>query len=527
MLIDCLVFLLLAATFVISAYQIAQLDLCYRYWKDVLWGKRVPTPPLDETDLPFVTVQLPMFNEGSVAPRVIEAVSRFDYPLDRFEIQVLDDSIDNESSPIIKGAIETAREAVPGLNITWIHRDNRTGFKAGALQEGLAVARGVYIAVFDADFVPSPDFLRQTIPWFNDPKIAAVQSRWGHLNARDSVVTSFQEYFLDGHCSVEQRGRNSAGYFMNFNGTAGVWRKEAIEDAGGWEHDTIVEDIDLSYRAQLRGWRMKYLEDYVTFGELPNSMLALRVQLFRWFKGNAQVARKALPLVLRSSQPLRVKLQACAHLLASCSIGLALFVTVMHGMMPALLALSPDSARYLGLSLVGFTWVPFVILVFGTPRIRFDKGPIIPRFFRFVARTFVFLAVMAALTGQGTMAALQGIFGKRGEWVVTPKGFTTGTGPARAKRRKLPSYVRLDLAILVYMIAAISLSAYHGYYVAIVFQSVWLVGYLWLFTSCWREARAQTGRSSPLPIPALATSPESSVEGSASLSLAESVAMGK
>ncbi len=525
MLIDSLVFLLLAATFVISAYQIALLDLCFRYWKDVFWGKRVDRPVLAETDLPFVTVQLPMFNEGTVASRVIDAVSRFDYPLDRFEIQVLDDSTEEWSRLATRGAIEETRKKVPGLNISWIHRDNRTGFKAGALQEAMAVARGEYFAIFDADFVPSPDFLRQTIPWFNDPTIAVVQSRWGHLNPKDSLITSFQEYFLDGHHSVEQRGRNAAGYFMNFNGTAGVWRKVAIDDAGGWQHDTIVEDIDLSYRAQLRGWRMKYLEDYVTYGELPNSMLALRVQLFRWFKGGAQVARKVLPLVLRSNQPLRVKIHACAQLLASCSVGLALFITVMHGVMPGLLALSPNSARYLGLSLVGFTWVPFVVLVFGTPRIRFDKGPIIPRFIRFVGRTFVFLAVMAGLTGQGLMAAFQGLLGKRGEWVVTPKGFTTGTGPARAKRRRLPNYVRLDLAILAYLVAAVSLAAYHGYYVAILFESVWLVGYLWLFSSCWRDVRTESRPPSAPAIPETAP-PSSTVEGAAPLGLVESGAMG-
>lgn len=496
MLVDGLVFLLLAATFFSSAYQIAQLELCYRYWKDVLFGSPKETPSFPAGDFPFVTVQLPMFNESAVARRLIGAVAALDYPRDRFEVQVLDDSTDG-STEVVEAAVSEARSVSPDLQIERISRNHRVGFKAGALQAGLRIARGEYVAIFDADFVPSADFLKQTLPWFAEPQIAVVQSRWGHLNARESIVTSFQEYFLDGHHSVEQRGRNAGGYFMNFNGTAGVWRRRAIDDAGGWQNDTIVEDMDLSYRAQLNGWRMFFLEDYVTPGELPGSILAFRVQLFRWFEGYAQVTRKLLGSVLRSRQPLRVKIQACNQLLVPLSVAMALLVTVLNGLMPALLALSPGSGRYVGLSLIGFTWLPFVLLVFGTPRIRFDRGPVIPRLVSFTARTVVFLAAMAGLTGQCAVAVIRGLIGRQGEWSVTPKGKrgTAATGSANRGDR-LPGYVLLDLPIIAYLICAIAISIAYRTYVPIAFQSVWLAGYLWLFTSSWREIRASSALKS-------------------------------
>ncbi|HEX9880338.1 MAG TPA: cellulose synthase family protein, partial [Candidatus Binatia bacterium] len=245
---------------------------------------------------PTVTVQLPIYNERYVIQRLLEAVCSLDYPRDRLEIQVLDDSTD-DTADIVRRLV--AHYQKQGLSVVHIRRGTRQGFKAGALKEGLERARGEFIAIFDADFVPSPDFLRKTIPYFCDPRAGMVQARWGHTNADYSLLTRAQSVGIDGHFSIEQGARAWSGLFLNFNGTAGVWRSQAIRDAGGWQADTLTEDMDLSYRAQLAGWRLKYVMHVSCPAELPVQVGAFKSQQFRWAKGSMQTARKILPALLR------------------------------------------------------------------------------------------------------------------------------------------------------------------------------------------------------------------------------------
>ena len=258
-----------------------------------------------------VTIQLPLFNELYVVERLINAVCEIDYPKDKLEIQVLDDSRD-ETVDIVAAAVKLKQQE--GFDIKHVRRQNREGFKAGALKEGLKTAKGKYIAIFDADFIPKKDFLRSTLKFFNNKKVGMVQTRWEHLNEDFSILTKIQALALDGHFVIEQSVRNKAGFFINFNGTGGVWKKECIEDAGNWHSDTLTEDLDLSYRAQLKGWKFVYLRDFTTPAELPAEMNALKAQQFRWTKGAIETAKKILPLVWKSKIPLRIKIQSTFHL---------------------------------------------------------------------------------------------------------------------------------------------------------------------------------------------------------------------
>jgi cellulose synthase/poly-beta-1,6-N-acetylglucosamine synthase-like glycosyltransferase len=269
-------------------------------------------PPLDPT--PVVTIQLPLYNEMYVADRLIQSVCAIEYPRDRVEIQVLDDSTD-ETRSIAELAVR--RHAAQGVDIKYYHRSDRRGYKAGALEDGMKVARGEYIAIFDADFIPTSDFLVRLMPHFTDEKVGMVQARWGHINQDYSLLTKIQAILLDGHFILEHGGRNRSGRFFNFNGTAGVWRRTAIEDAGGWQHDTLTEDLDLSYRAQLRGWRFVFVPDVIAPAEVPVEMNGFKSQQHRWAKGSVQTCRKLLPTILRSKLPLGVKMEAFFHLTAN------------------------------------------------------------------------------------------------------------------------------------------------------------------------------------------------------------------
>src|SRR5205085_7746241 len=261
---------------ILSIYGSHRYVMAYLFYK---YKGNLPAPQGRFERLPPVTIQLPVFNEMYVVERLIDAVARIEYPRDRLEIQVLDDSTD-ETQGIARAKVERLRR--DGIDISYLHRDNRAGYKAGALQEGLQVARGELVAVFDADFVPSPDFLRRSVDYFTDPRIGMVQVRWEHLNRDYSHLTQAQAIFLDGHFVIEHTARNRSGRFFNFNGTAGVWRRATIEDAGGWQHDTLTEDLDLSYRAQLAGWRFVYLPEVVSPAEVPVEMNAFKSQQHRW-----------------------------------------------------------------------------------------------------------------------------------------------------------------------------------------------------------------------------------------------------
>ncbi len=278
--------------------------------------------------LPALTVQIPLYNEPHVAVRAVEAACALDYPRDLLEVQVLDDSTD-ETTELVRGVVE--RRQAAGIVVRHLRRGTRAGFKAGALAAGLAEARGELVAVFDADFVPPPAFARRLVDHFADPRVGMVQARWGHLNRDHSILTRIQALFLDGHFLIEHPARNRAGLFFNFNGTAGIWRRRAIEDAGGWQHDTLCEDLDLSYRAQLRGWRFVYVPDVVVPAELPVEMGAFKSQQHRWAKGAVQTASKLLPTILRSRLPWRVRTEAVFHLTAHAGYVLMLLLALLLG----------------------------------------------------------------------------------------------------------------------------------------------------------------------------------------------------
>jgi cellulose synthase/poly-beta-1,6-N-acetylglucosamine synthase-like glycosyltransferase len=319
--------LILAAYFfilvILAVYGWHRYYLVYLYMKN---KDNVPKSlPLPDP-LPIVTVQLPIFNEMYVVNRLIESICALDYPQDRLEIQVLDDSTD-ETRQIAELAVR--RFAAQGFDIKYLHRVDRVGYKAGALEAGLHVARGEFVAIFDADFVAPADFLQRTLPQFADPKVGMVQARWGHINREYSLLTRIQSILLDGHFVLEHGGRNRAGCFFNFNGTAGIWRRLVITDAGGWQHDTLTEDLDLSYRAQLRGWRFVFMQDLVSPAEVPVEMNAFKSQQHRWAKGSIQTCRKVLPRILRSDLPLHVKAEAFFHLTANFNYLLMVVLSVL------------------------------------------------------------------------------------------------------------------------------------------------------------------------------------------------------
>ena len=313
-------FTVLCAVAMYGVHRYALLFLYLRHRKDLT------QPKVRYTQLPRITVQLPMFNEDIVAERVIAASCQMDYPRDRFEVQVLDDSTD-ESADIARQACETW--AAKGYPVRYIHRENRAGYKAGALAAGLKTAHGELVAIFDADFVPEPDMLRNVVDYFTDTNIGMVQVRWDHLNRDASLLTKSQAIFLDGHFVIEHTARNRSGRFMHFNGTAGVWRRTTIDDAGGWQHDTLTEDLDLSYRAQMKGWKFLYLPQFITPAELPPEMIGFKQQAHRWTKGSFQTAIKLLPRLLKSDLPARIKCEAFFHLTNTLVYPLMVLLTLL------------------------------------------------------------------------------------------------------------------------------------------------------------------------------------------------------
>ncbi len=312
---------------ILAMYGIHRYHLVYLYFRH-----RANRAKITEkfSELPRVTIQLPIFNERYVVDRLVEAVSRMNYPHELLQVQVLDDSTD-ETVQIAAAVVERYKNT--GLDISYIHRDNRTGFKAGALENGLKTATGDFVAIFDADFTPPADFLIRTIHYFTNPKVGMVQTRWGHINRGYSFLTQVESILLDGHFVIEHGARFLARRFFNFNGTAGIWRRQAIETSGGWEHDTLTEDTDLSYRAQMHGWKFVYVPDVVCEAELPVEMTSFKVQQFRWAKGLIQCAKKDLPMILRAKLPLRIKIESFFHLTAN--IAYPLMVVLSLVLLPA------------------------------------------------------------------------------------------------------------------------------------------------------------------------------------------------
>jgi cellulose synthase/poly-beta-1,6-N-acetylglucosamine synthase-like glycosyltransferase len=396
--------------FYLFLFSAGQLHLTHIYLKK----KKTPESPRTPDFLPLVTIQLPVYNEKYVVERLIDAVVKIDYPKEKLDIQILDDSTD-ETSGIIYQKLEW--QGTSGLNITHIRRDSRIGYKAGALQEGLHTARGEFIAIFDSDFVPDPDFLKKTLPYFQDKDVGAVQTRWGHLNRNYSIITRLQAFALDAHFSIEQSARNAAGSFINFNGTSGVWRKSCIVDAGGWSADTLTEDLDLSYRAQMKGWKFKYLEDVVTPGELPVVMPVVKLQQYRWNKGGAETARKLAGQVLRAGFPVRLKIHALLHLFNS-SVFVAVFLAAILSV-PMLFIKNSNPAVHMLFDLGGVFFFGFlsVGIFYWTSMRRLYPGSTNLFFMLFPA----FLIISMGLSFHNGLAVIEGWLGIRSPFARTPK----------------------------------------------------------------------------------------------------------
>lgn len=399
-------------------YSVLQLSLAIAYVRTKKKRDELKTPAFDLDKAPKVTVQLPMFNELYVAERIIDTVSKFDYPRDKFQIQVLDDSTDETQEIVAK---KVAEVAATGINIQHIHRTDRTGYKAGALDDAMDKVEGEFIAIFDADFVPDPDFLMKTIPWFQDEKIGVVQTRWGHINKDYSILTELQAFGLNGHFAIEQGGRNSAGHYINFNGTGGVWRKKCIEDAGGWEHDTLTEDLDLSYRAQIKGWKFQYLENVIAPAELPITMSALKSQQHRWMKGGAECFIKMRGTILKAKGvKLSDRIHGLSHLFNSSVFIFILMVSLLSLPILHIKDSFSDLNRILIYGAIFLLSTIFLMFYYWHSYRDKNSTPIV-NFFKFVGRFFQFLIVSMGLALNNTVAVLEGYLGIKSSFVRTPK----------------------------------------------------------------------------------------------------------
>ncbi|MBT8179923.1 MAG: glycosyltransferase, partial [Eudoraea sp.] len=407
------------ALILIFLYSLAQLNLLVNYLSDKRRNAEAPKfNLLDPKEIPFVTIQLPIYNEEYVVERLLDNIAKIEYPKSKLEIQVLDDSTDDsvaDTATRIKGLQDA------GLDIQHIRRENREGFKAGALKEGLTIAKGDFIAIFDADFLPDSDWLKKTVIYFKDEEIGVVQTRWGHINRDYSTLTRIQAFALDAHFTLEQVGRNSKGHFINFNGTAGIWRKECILDAGNWEGDTLTEDLDLSYRAQLKNWKFKYLEDVETPAELPVVISAARSQQFRWNKGGAENFRKTVQSVITAKNiPFKTKFHGVMHLLNS-SMFLCVFLVAVLSI-PMLYI--KNSFGHLGwiFEMTSFFIVSTIILfICYWFTYRSIQGSSFDHFVDYIKLFFTFFSVALGFSLHNTVAVLEGYMGKRSEFVRTPK----------------------------------------------------------------------------------------------------------
>jgi cellulose synthase/poly-beta-1,6-N-acetylglucosamine synthase-like glycosyltransferase len=456
---------------VLAIYGWHRYYLVYLYMSN---RDKEPTQGLPLDPPPVVTIQLPLYNEMYVADRLIAAVCAIDYPRELLEVQVLDDSTD-ETRGIAELAVR--RYAAAGIDIKYIHRADRTGYKAGALEAGLKVARGEFIAIFDADFIPTSDFLTRLMPHFREPKVAMVQARWGHINQDYSLLTKIQAILLDGHFILEHGGRNRGGRFFNFNGTAGVWRRIAIDDAGGWQHDTLTEDLDLSYRAQLRGWQFVFVPGVIAPAEVPVEMNAFKSQQHRWAKGSIQTCRKLLPRILRSDLPFGVKAEAFFHLTANFNYILMCLLSIL--MFPSMVI------RY------NMGWYEMILID-------------VPLFF---AATFSFcnfymvcqrelhtdwiarlkyvpflMSVGIGLSVNNTRAVFEALFNKQSEFTRTPKYHIEADNDewvGKRYRQSVAVQPLVELALGLYFTATVFYALANGIYATIPFLVLFQVGFLY------------------------------------------------
>jgi cellulose synthase/poly-beta-1,6-N-acetylglucosamine synthase-like glycosyltransferase len=471
---------------ILSVYGIHRYEVIREYMK--VRNKLPAEPPARFDQLPPVTIQLPLYNERFVVERLIAAISKMEYPRRLLQIQVLDDSTDDTHAFTDR---LVAEYRASGLPIEYHHRTNRHGFKAGALQEGMKTATGDFIAIFDADFVPPPDFLMRTIHWFSNPRVGVVQTRWSYLNRHYSLLTEIQAMLLDGHFVLEHSARFGGGLFFNFNGTAGILRREMIDDAGGWQHDTLTEDSDLSYRAQLKGWQFVYMPSVECPSELPVEMYGFQVQQSRWAKGLTQVARKLLPAILRSDVPWRTKLEAFLHLTPNISYPLMLIVSALT--LPVMIV-----RFYMGVFQMFMVDLPLIVASFWSISAFYMVAhrELFPRDWR---RAFAFLPVLIAagigLTLINSRAVLEAIFGIKTAFARTPK---YAIGPQKAKvieskyRNRSGWLPYAELAVGTYFASMIGFAIDTYNYFAIPFLILFVAGYYWAaFATLYDEWRGK------------------------------------
>lgn len=443
--------------------------MVYHYIKNR--SKEEETPALERE--PVVTIQLPVYNEFYVVERLITAVCSMDYPKEKLEVQVLDDSTD-ETYQVINKIVETYQQL--GFDIKHIHRGDRSGYKAGALRNGLVTARGEFVAIFDADFVPKKEFLLETLPYFfQDEKIGLVQTRWEHLNSDYSLLTRTQAMALDGHFVIEQQVRNQVGFFINFNGTGGIWRKACIEDAGNWQSDTLTEDLDLSYRAQLKGWKFKYLNDFTSPAELPAEVNALKSQQFRWTKGAIETARKMLPAVWKANIPLRIKIHSTFHLTNNIVFPFILLAGLLNVPLIFIKQQGGHEAYFALMSVFVLAFIgSFLFYMFSQKAVYLDWR----------RRLLLFPLFMAGSMGfavNNSRAVFEGLFKKKSEFVRTPKYRIEGKQDSWLEKKyvplKLDWVVFVEFGLAIYCFFGLISSLYYLQIAAVPFQLLYFSGF--------------------------------------------------
>ncbi|MFT7351744.1 MAG: cellulose synthase/poly-beta-1,6-N-acetylglucosamine synthase-like glycosyltransferase [Flavobacterium sp.] len=470
------------AIILIFLYGLAQFNLLINYYKSKkILQLRQKWNFSEPEDFPLVTIQLPIFNEKYVVNRLLNSIAKIEYPIDKLQIQVLDDSTDDsiiETKAIIKKLQNS------GLNITHHCRKNRIGFKAGALKEGLITATGEFIAVFDADFVPKSDWLLQTIPYFKDEKIGVIQTRWTHLNRDYSLLTKIQAFALDAHFTLEQTGRNSKKHFINFNGTAGVWRKECIYDAGNWESDTLTEDLDLSYRAQLKKWEFIYLEDVETPAELPAIISAARSQQFRWNKGGAENFVKNIKKVLLSDIiSAKTKFHGFLHLLNS-SMFLCIFAMAILSVPILLVKTQLYQLDFYFDFMAFFILTSILFFISYWYSYQYLHGRSFKNFIKFTGLFFIFYSIAMGFSFQNSIAVLEGLFGKKSEFVRTPK-FNIEALKERWKEniyisKTISRNTIIEALLILYFMFGIGLGFYLNDYGLVPFHLMLIIGYSYI-----------------------------------------------
>jgi hypothetical protein len=439
----------------------------YNKYKNVKY-----TPKNDITPDYKVTIQLPLFNELYVVERIINSVCEIDYPKENLEIQVLDDSTD-ETVQITEKIVEEKRKE--GFDIKHIRRTNREGFKAGALKEAMKTAKGEFIAIFDADFIPQKEFLKKTLAFFTDEKVGMVQTRWEHINGDYSILTKAQALALDGHFVIEQTVRNKAGFFINFNGTGGVWRRSCIVDAGNWDGTTLTEDLDLSYRAQLNGWKFVFLKDFTSPAELPSEINALKSQQFRWTKGAIETAKKILPLVWRAKIPLRVKLQSTFHLSNNIVFPFILLAAILNVPLTFIKNSGPHHAYFAVMSVFVLAFVgTFIFYLFSQKDVHSDWRKRIVLFPLFMAGSMGFAV-------NNSRAVFEGLMNRKSEFVRTPKFKVVDNKDSwigkKYMSRKLGFSVYVELIMAIYCLIGIASSIYFLEIAALPFQLLFFIGF--------------------------------------------------